>query len=164
MPVANVGSKWIAGVLHFFDKATGTSILSLNASGDVELGTSQFLKNQTFTVQLPRLAAADIGLPFFVAPAACEVVAATERHVTVAGQAGTLTIEKCTAAEAPGAGDVVLASAFDLTSTANTNVTKSSTSSGVEQMAAGDALCTKLASGAATSYAGASMTVTLKWL
>jgi len=164
MPVTNVESKWVSGNLVFFNKATGDTIFTIDQDGDIEFGTAQFLKGQVFTVQLPRLAAADIGLPFFVAPAACEVISASERHVTVAGQAGTMTIEKCTAAEAPGAGDVVLASAFDLVSTANTTVTKSATATAVEQMAAGDALVTKLASGAATSYAGASLTVTMKWL
>jgi len=162
--IANVISEWISGDLVFKNKATGDSIFTIKAGGDVELGSSQFVKGQVFTACFPSFAAADVAKIFFVAPAACELSAATERHITVAGQAATLTIEKCTAAEAPGSGDVVLAAAWDLTSTANTSVTKVSTSSGVEQLAAGDALCLKLASGNAASLAGASITCTMKWL
>jgi hypothetical protein len=164
MPAANVGSRWVAGVLEFFNKATGDTVFSINAAGDVEYGTAQFLKGQVFTVQYPQVAAADIAKTFFIAPAACEFIAASERHVTVAGQAGTMTIEKLTAAEAPGSGDVVLAEAFDLVSTANTTVTKVAVADGKELLAAGDALCLKLASGNAASYALGTITVTMKWL
>ena len=122
------------------------------------------MKGSVFAVTYPQVAAADVAKTFFVAPAACEIIAAGERHVTVAGQAGALTIEKLTSAEAPGSGDVLLATAFDLTSTANTTVTKSAVSSGVEKLAAGDALCLKLASGSASSYALGTITVTMKWL
>ena len=164
MSVANVGSRWVAGVLEFFNKVTGVTIFSINATGDVELGTSQFIKGQVFTVQYPQVAAADVAKVFFVAPAACEVIAVSERHVTVAGQAGTLQVEKLNSGEAPGAGDVLLAAAFDLTSTANTTVTKTSLATGVEQLVAGDALCLKVASGNAASYALGTITVTMKWL
>ena len=164
MTVANVGSKWDSGNLVFYNMATGDPIFTIDSDGDVEISTGQFLKGQVFTVQLPRLAAADVGLPFFVAPAACEFISASERHVTVAGQPGTMQVEKCTAAEAPGSGDVLLAAAFDLVSTANTTVTKTAVATAVVALAAGDALVTKLASGAATSYAGASLTCTMKWL
>jgi hypothetical protein len=75
-----------------------------------------------------------------------------------------MTIEKLTAAEAPGSGDVVLAEAFDLVSTANTTVTKVAVADGKELLAAGDALCLKLASGNAASYALGTITVTMKWL
>lgn len=164
MPAANVGSRWVAGVLEFFNKVTGATIFSINATGDVELGTAQFVKGQVFTVQYPQVAAADVAKTFFIAPAACEFIAASERHVTVAGQAGTMTIEKLTAAEAPGSGDVLLGEAFDLVSTANTTVTKVAVADGKELLAAGDALCLKVASGAATSYALGTITVTMKWL
>lgn len=162
--IANVTSNWVAGDLVFTNKATGATIFTIKAGGDVEFADGQFVKGQVFTVQYPQIAAADVAKTFFVAPAACEFIAASERHVTVAGQAGTLTVEKLTDAEAPGAGDVLLAAAFDLTSTANTTVTKSAVATGVQVMAAGDALCLKLASGAATSYALGTLTCTLKWL
>lgn len=161
--MALIGSRWVSGALDFFVKATGASILKMTAAGDVEM-TGQHLKGQRFTVQYPQVAAADVAKTFFIAPAACKLVSAYERHVTVAGQAGTLTIEKLTSGEAPGAGDVLLAAAFDLTSTANTPVSKAGVVSGVEELAAGDALCLKVASGSASSYALGTITVTMEWL
>lgn len=128
----------------------------------LEVTTGAYISGSRFDITFPQVAAADVAKTFFIAPVACKVVSAYERHVTVAGQAGTLTIEKLTSGEAPSAGDVVLAAAFDLTSTANTPVSKAATTSGVEVMAAGDALCLKLASGAATSYALGTVTVTLE--
>jgi hypothetical protein len=160
-----LSSKWVDGILKFFNTSTGDTVFSMDPStGDVELGTNQFVKNQVFTVTYPQVAAADVAKTFFVAPAACELISASERHVTVAGQAGTLQIEKLNTTEAPAAGDVLLSSAFDLTSTANTTVTKSAVSTGVQQLVAGDALCLKLASGNAASYALGTITVTMKWL
>jgi len=124
----------------------------------------QFVKGSRFTLQFPQVAAADVAKTFFIAPAACKAVSASERHVTVAGQAGTLTIEKLASGEAPGAGDVVLAEAFDLTSAANTPVEKAAVDTAAATLAKGDALCLKLASGDATSYALGTITVTLEWV
>jgi hypothetical protein len=135
----------------------------LNVSGVVNV-TAQFVKGQKFEVTFSQIAAADVAKTFFIAPAACKVVSAYERHVTVAGQAGTLQIEKLNTGEAPGAGDVVLASAFYLTSTANTPVSKAAVTDGKESLVAGDALCLKLASGAATSYALGTLTLTMQWI
>jgi hypothetical protein len=117
-----------------------------------------------FAVSYPQIAAADMGKTFFIAPAACKIILAYERHVTVAGQAGTMQVEKLTSGEAPGAGDALLAQAFDLTSTANTPVTKNGVTTAAGSLAAGDALCLKLASGAATSYAAGSLTVLMQWI
>jgi hypothetical protein len=125
---------------------------------------SSFIQGQRFVVQYPQVAAADVAKTFFIAPAACKVVSAYERHVTVAGQAGTLQIEKLNTGEAPGAGDVVLAAAFDLTSTANTPVKKDALATAAASLVAGDALCLKVASGAATSYALGTITVVMEWL
>lgn len=125
---------------------------------------SQFVKGERFQVTYPQVAAADVAKTFFIAPAACKVISAYERHVTVAGQAGTFQIEKLNTGEAPGAGDVVLAAAFDLTSTANTPVSKDALATAAASLVAGDALCLKLASGAATSYALGTITVTMEWL
>jgi hypothetical protein len=164
MPVSNISSRWVAGALDFFVKATGVSVFKITSDGDVEITSGQHLKGQRFTVQYPQVAAADVAKTFFIAPAACKVVSAYERHVTVAGQAGTLTIEKLTTGEAPGAGDVVLAAAFNLVSTANTPVSAAAVATGVEELVAGDALCLKLASGNAASYALGTITVTMEWL
>lgn len=135
----------------------------LNVSGTANI-TAQFVKGQKFEVTYSQVAAADVAKTFFIAPAACKILSAYERHVTVAGQAGTLTIEKLESGEAPGAGDVLLASAFDLTSTANTPVTKAAVTTAAATLAAGDALCLKVASGAATSYALGTITVTMQWV
>ena len=179
--IANVGSKWEDGKLVFFNRADGTVLLTLDPAGtgtlaaiastgnvavgaDLEFAVAQYVKGASFAVIYPQVAAADVAKTFWVAPAACEVISAMERHVTVAGQAGALTIEKLTSGEAPGAGDVLLAAAFDLTSAANTPVTKAAVATGVQQLAAGDALCLKLASGNAESYALGTITVALKWL
>lgn len=124
--------------------------------------SGQWIKGSRFDVTYPRVAAADVAKTFFIAPVACKVISASERHVTVAGQAGTLQIEKLASGEAPGAGAVTLAAAFDLTSTANTPVTKTALTTSAATLAAGDALCLKLASGAATSYALGTITVTLE--
>lgn len=137
----------------------GTGVVT----GDLEV-TGQFLKGQRFTVTFPQIAAADVAKTFFVAPAACKAVSAYETHVTVAGQAGTLQIEKLTSGQAPAAGVVALASAFDLTSVANTPVSIDAVATAGGTLAAGDRLCLKLASGAATSYALGTITVTLEWL
>ena len=121
------------------------------------------LAGQRFTVSFPQVAAADVAKTFFVAPAPCKVVSASERHVTVAGQEGTLTIEKLASGEAPGAGDVVLGSTFDLQSTANTPVSKAAVTTAAGTLAAGDALCLKLNSGSAASYALGTITVEMEW-
>ena len=131
--------------------------------GDLEV-TGQNVKGQRFTISYPQVAAADVAKTFFIATAPCKIISAQERHVTVAGQAGTLQIEKLNTGEAPASGDVVLASAFDLTSTANTPVEKAALTTGVESLVKGDALCLKLASGAATSYNLGTITVELEWL
>jgi hypothetical protein len=141
------------------EKGNETNII--NGSGVFDI-PSQAISGSRFVVTYPQVAAADVAKTFFIAPFACKVVSAYERHVTVAGQAGTLTIEKLNTGEAPGAGDVVLASAWDLTSAANTPVSKAAVTDGKEIMVAGDALCLKLASGAATSYALGTISVLME--
>lgn len=135
----------------------------VTVSGDFEV-TGQNVKGTRFTVSYPQVSATDVAKTFFVATAPCKLISAYERHVTVAGQAGTLTIEKLNTGEAPSAGDVLLASAWDLTSTANTPVSKAGVTSGVESLVAGDSLCLKIASGSATSYALGTITVEMEWL
>ena len=124
----------------------------------------QFIPGLKFQVTYPQVAAADVAKTFFIAPAACKIVSAYERHVTVAGQAGVLTIEKLTSAEAPGAGDDLFTTGFDLTSTANTPVSKTAVTTAAGTLAAGDALCLRVQSGAATSYALGTVAVTMQWV
>jgi len=93
--------------------ATGSEVLIIDPTGNVTipasktltLTTGQFVPGQKFTVTYPQVAAADVAKTFFIAPAACKIISGYERHVTVAGQAGVLTVEKLTTGEAPGAGD-----------------------------------------------------------
>jgi len=139
--------------------AVSASAADLNKLTGIESGKSIPGSRFSFSVNI---AAADVAKTFYIAPTACKVVSAYERHVTVAGQAGTLTIEKLASGEAPGAGGVVLAAAWDLTSTANTPVSKAAVTTAVGTLAAGDALCFKLASGAATSYALGTVTVLME--
>jgi len=110
------------------------------------------------------LAAAGIPVIFYTAPCACKVIRAIERHVTVAGQAGTMQIEKVPSGTAIGSGTVLLASAFDLTSTANTNVTINALTTAAATLAAGDSLAGKVASGSATSYANGMVTLVIEYL
>jgi predicted RecA/RadA family phage recombinase len=127
------------------------------------LPAGMFVPGLRFTVTYPQIAAADVAKTFWIAPAACKVVSAQERHVTVAGQAATLQIEKLNTGEAPGAGDVVLAAGFDLTSAANTPVENLAVADGKEDLIKGDALCLNLAAGDATDYALGTLTVVMEW-
>lgn len=147
--------------------ATGSAsatVIPVWVSTSVGARNGQYVKGQRFTVAYPNFAAADVAKAFWIAPAACRLIQARETHVTVAGQAGTLTIEKCNSGEAAAAGDVMLAAAWDLTSTANTPVTKAGNTDGTEKMVAGDMLRLKLASGAATSYANATLICEMEWM
>jgi hypothetical protein len=163
MSIASVGSKWISGALAFIKKSDNSEILTINPSGVVDVH-SQFIKGKRSPYGLHNFAAADVAKTFFIAPAACKIISAYETHATVAGQAGTLQVEKLTTGQAPGNGAVTLASAFDLTSTANTPVSINALTTSAATMAAGDVLCLKLASGAATSYALGTITIIIEWL
>jgi len=160
--IDSVAVTTTAAELNKLDGVTATTA-ELNAAA-AGLASGKFVTGQRFQVTYPQVAAADVAKTFFIAPAACKIIAAQERHVTVAGQAGTLTIEKLTTGEAPSAGDVILAAAFDLTSTANTPVEKAGVTTAAGTLAKGDALCLKLASGAATSYALGTITVEMEWV
>lgn len=181
MSLANVGSKWSSGSLTFFNKATGATIFSIGltgitvslaslltgtvtCSGDLELSTGQYVKGERFLVVYPQIAAADVAKTFFIAPAACKMISIAERHVTVAGQPGVLTIEKLNDTEAPGAGDDLLTTGLDLAGTANLARSENSVGTAAATLAAGDALCLKMKSGAATSYALGTIVVTMEWL
>lgn len=127
------------------------------------LPAGMFVPGERFTVQYPQVAAADVAKTFWIAPAACKFISARERHVTVAGQPATLQIEKLNTGEAPGAGDVLLANGFDLTSVANTPVNDLAVANGAEDLVAGDALCLRLGAGNAAGYALGTITATLEW-
>lgn len=135
----------------------------LDIDGSGGLTDEKFIPGMRFTRDF-QIAAANIPQVMWVAPYPCKVIRAIERHVTVAGQAGTLQVEKCPSGTAPGSGTATLVSAFDLTSTANTNVIIQGLNTAASTLVAGDSIGTKLASGAATSYANGTLTVVIEWL
>jgi len=141
-----------------------TGNITVPASKTITLTTGQFPVGQKFVVTYPQVAAADVAKTFFIAPAACKIISGYERHVTVAGQAGVLTVEKLTTGEAPSAGDDLFTTGWDLTSTANTPVSKTAVTTAAGTLAAGDALCLKVQSGAATSYALGTVSVVMQWV
>ena len=151
--------------------ASGSEVLVIDPTGNITipasktltLTTGQFVPGQKFVVTYPQVAAADVAKTFFIAPVACKIISGYERHVTVAGQAGVITVEKLTAAEAPGAGDDLFTTGWDLTSTANTSVSKTAVTTAAGTLAAGDALCLKVQSGAATSYALGTVSLVMQW-
>ena len=134
----------------------------IDINGDGGLGDEKFIPGSRNTICTEALAAAGIPMLIWTAPYPCKIIRAIERHVTVAGQAGTMQVEKCPSGTAPGSGTNALVSAFDLTSTANTNVIIQGLST--VTLAAGDSIGTKLASGAATSYANGTLTLVVEWL
>lgn len=103
---------------------------------------------------------------FFTAINPCEVLVVSEVH-TVAGSDGgavTLDIEKCTGTTAIGSGTSILASTFNLKSTAYTPVRKSGTGlSSARQLEAGDRLAWKT-SGTLTALQGVQVTLYIKHL
>lgn len=132
---------------------------------EIGLSTAAFIKGEKFIVNIPLFSAAGVAIPLFIAPAACEVVEARETHVTVCDAADTMTLEKVASAGAPGSGTVVLVGNFTLNSTANTPVTVACHGTlATRQMAAGESLMAKYVSGDGTSYAGACLTVVMKWV
>ena len=101
---------------------------------------------------------------FFTAYKPCEILLASEVHAIAGtdGGAVTLDIEKCTGTTAIGSGSSVLASTFDLKSTANTVVRKRGKDlSDERQLKPGDRLAIK-DTGALTSLQGIQVTLYLK--
>jgi hypothetical protein len=154
------------GVTNFDEVAATTFTGSLvGASSGVHTQTAgTSIVGNRFEVTYPQVAAADVAKTFYIANQACKVISARERHVTVAGQAGVLTIEKLTTGEAPGAGDDLFTTGFDLVSTANTPVSKTAVTTAAGTLAAGDALCLKTQSGNPASYALGTITVVLEYV
>lgn len=128
------------------------------------LPQAMFIPGQRFTVTFPQVDAADVAKTFWIAPAACKIISAQERHVTVSTADCTLQIEKLAPGDAPSAGDEVLENGFDLTSTANTPQEDVAVATGDEVLAKGDALALKVGTGDATGYALGTITVVLEWI
>ena len=141
--------------------ALDASASSAPACVNVDVGYSITTESagQQFSANGPVFAAATIAMTQFVAPFACTLQSAVGRWSTKAGQAGTMQLEVCRAGEAAGAGNVMLATAFDLTGNNDTSISKAAVTTAYATLAAGDVIRGKLASGAATSLADAQITM-----
>ena len=137
--------------------------LYIDINGDGNLTDEKFIPGSRFEISYQNVAAAAITSLIFTAPYPCKLIRVIERHTAIAGQAGTMQAEKVPSGTAPGAGTNLLGTAFDLTSAANTNVIQAASAS-TPTLAVGDSLGIKLASGAATSYSGGTITAILEWL
>lgn len=107
--------------------------------------------------------AANYGV-FFIAQRNCVVVDIMEAH-TVAGSDGgavTLQVERLQGTTALDSGNVLLSTAFDLKSTANTYVRGALVKDGSTSLKRGDRLALK-DSGVLTAVAGVCVTVTIKF-
>lgn len=101
---------------------------------------------------------------FYTAPFPCEILAVSAVWETAAtgGGSGALQIEKVTGTTAVGSGTTLLATAFDLTSTANTVNYATLTATVLDrQLNRGDRLALR-DSGTLTSCAGLQVTVLVK--
>lgn len=106
---------------------------------------------------------------FFTCPAGAEyeVVEVIESHSVAGSDGGAVTadLKKCDSGTAPASGTSVLSSTFDLKSTANTPVSKTTASGlaaeAVRILTAGQRLCLDL-TGTLTALAGFNVTVVLR--
>jgi len=159
------------GDIYLSDTAGGYSD---SASSTSEQRVGQFLSTTEGYIDLHRFqeklvvdhnfAAADVANIFFIAPFRCRVTKISEVHATVAGQTGTLTVERLQSTEAPGNGDDLLGDTkIDEEGTINTVQSPALTDTAANLvLEAGDRLALKQASGSATSLANACVTVELE--
>jgi hypothetical protein len=160
--IGGVAVTSTASELNKLDGVTATMAeINLAAAG---LASGKTIVGNRFMVTYSNFAAADIAKTFFIANAPCKVVSGYERHVTVAGQAAVLTVEKLTSGRAPAAGDDLFATGFDMVGTTNVPTTQTAVTSAAGTLAAGDALCLKLKSGNAASYALGTLTLLMEYV
>ncbi len=109
-------------------------------------------------------AAADVANIFFIAPFRCRVTRISEVHATVAGQAGTMTVERLQATEAPGSGDDLIATTkIDQEGTINTIQSPTLTGTVADLvLEVGVRLALLQSTGSATSLANAVISVELE--
>lgn len=144
--------------------ATTASTTSEQLLGRMVSATRAVINIQQFRdkLRIPHnFAAAGVANIFFIADRRVRVTQIQEVHATIAGQAGTLTVERLQGTEAPAAGDDLLgATKINLEGTINTVVTPALTATVANLvLEKGDRLALKLASGVATSLANACITV-----
>jgi len=159
------------GVAYLSDTAGGygatVSSTSEQKVGEFISTTEAYVAPHRFSEKLSvslNFAAAGVAFIFFVAPFRCRVTKISEVHATVAGQAGTLTVERLQGTEAPAAGDDLLATTkVDLTATINTVQSPALTATVANLvLEVGNRLALKVASGSAASLANAALTVELE--
>src|SRR5436190_3292233 len=155
-----VAAARLPTALNSITMATGKTLALTDADS---LTVGSVIVPQAVTVNLCCLGAASAsGDAVFVANRAYQVVAVRATWSHVGGSSAAATLEKLTGTTAPGSGTVILTSAFDLTTTANTVGTGTlSGTVGNLQLAAGDRLGVKL-SGTLTALTGLNITVNLK--
>lgn len=154
--VVSDGSDWIEfgvgpSALNLVDgKIAAAALVAATASG-----------NSVTFIQSGTLATA----AFFVAPAACKIVAVAEVHAVAGDDAGAVTavVTKDTGTAAPGAGTAVTTGTFNLKGTANTAQVGTLAASGTITLARGDRLSVKL-TGTATTLAGTIISLRLTWV
>jgi len=128
------------------------------------LPQAMFIPGQRFTVTFRDIAAADVAKIFWIAPAACKLVSAQERHETAANAVCTLQVEKLADTEAPGAGKELLATGFDISSATDTVVEDLAVATGDEDIAKGEALALRVNNpDDPTGYATGIITLVLEW-
>ena len=103
---------------------------------------------------------------FFTARFPCEVLRVTERHETAGSDAGAVTLDvmKVPDATAIASGSSVLASTFNLKSTANTLVSKQGVNLSANRQLKENQSLALLTSGTLTALVGVHVTVYLKYL
>lgn len=163
-----------AGAAVYLSDTAGSYAASASATSGQQVG--EMLDATTATINLgpggvgvPSLAvsiafaAADVASIFYTASNRVRVTKISEVHATVAGQAGTLTVERLQGTEAPAAGDDLLGTTkIDLAGTINTVQSPALTGTAAHLiLEVGNRLALKVASGAATSLANANVTVDL---
>jgi hypothetical protein len=121
-------------------------------------GTARYLAP---TVVTYNLIASGIGdRHIFTAPFACKLIRATEVH-GAAATSGSVDVKKCTGTQAPSAGTTMLASTFDLSTTAETVVNKSLSATAANLvLAAGDKVALDYTAGTIGSFDYSQFTLT----
>lgn len=137
--------------------ATGEPV---NLVGDVAINGAPVLS--TNVIVTGDLSAASVDRYLFTADRAYHVETLSEVHVVAGTDTGavTLTVTKCTGTQAPSAGAIVTATAFNLKSTAATVVNKTGAGTAAT-LAAGDRLGFDF-TGVLTGLAGGVVTIALK--
>ena len=126
-------------------------------TGSQWVGLGNTVVNTTFPV-----VAEDVSQNIFVADKKYNILSVSEVHSTAGSDNGTVSVDvqACNSTQAPGSGTTVLASVFNLKSTANTVVNKTLATT-LPTLAVGDRLAVNF-TGTPTSLAGVVITVVLQ--